>query len=203
MEENKFDGNNRNILGRNLISLCKDYNIKILENFNIIIIDEKKDLEQKNIEYRNCIFHILTLKEQNKYNFQCSITDTVNLNFINLSLTNQADYILFDIINFNKKDNNLKFLDYKIFSNFIIENIPEKNILIKDNLLLNLGSTLYIPKELKVINNINKKIKLDLYPFSNNYNVVGLNIDTNYNDCKIFLDKNILLLNKNIDFEIF
>jgi len=194
-----LNGDGVNILGRNLISLYKDFTYTTFENFNIIIINEKHDLLEDLISYRNCVFHYITLKPIKEFIWNYKVSDTLNLNFINLKDTKQADLILKDILNFEKKEENFNFLDYKLFSNFIIENIPEKDIFQNKEGVFLLGSSLYMPTNLIIKNKSNNKIKLDLYPFSNNYNVVGLNIITSFNEFKLYLDNNITLLNKNIE----
>jgi len=206
-EEIILTGDNLNILGRNIITISKDYNIKIFENFNIIVLNEKEDIS-KEIEYRNCSFHFLHLRPVSKFIWNYKASDTLILNFINLTNTNYADYILNSILALKYKKKNFKYVHYRLLADFIDFNILQRTIEIENEnkqiVKQIFGSELFVPTKIIINNKLNKKLKIDFYIFSNNYNSVGVKTITNINDFTIYYlkDSNIKVLNEDIKTKI-
>jgi len=198
-EETILTGGKLNILGRNLIKIQSEYNVSIFENFNIFVLSKDKDLSSK-IEYRNCCIHFVSLNPISEYSWKFNASDTLTLNFINLSNTNHADVILNTILSFHHKKDEFSFTNYRILADFIDFNILNRQINDEYGHSMTYGSELFAPTRITV-NNINdKKLKFDLYAFSNNYISTGAKIITKINDVTVYISKgkDVKLLNDDI-----
>lgn len=187
-EEIILQGEKLNILGRDLIKLNLDYDIKIFENFNIFV-STNEDLSE-NIEYRNCCIHFIYLNLITKFLWKYNATDTLILNFINLKNTYYADNILLTMLNLSRNKEDFNFIDNRIIADFLDFNLLNREIKDKNKKNVFFGSELFVPNKIIFDNNNNKKLKVDLYSFSNNYLSAGANIVTKINDVRLLHPKN-------------